>query len=126
MGSLGLTDYSDLEGLGGNGTEGHRGDVDAVDTGILSLVFRFYCREFKIRQVEDRVAECWLRISGGHVRLCQIEETSRISGMSRASDGEAAALGDGYFVRAVDHHRMRRCQGDGGRFQIHCRMETGF
>lgn len=87
-------------------------------------MIKFYCREYKICQVEDRVAKCWLRFTGAHVRLCQIEDASRISGMSRASDGEAAALFDRYLVRAVDHHCMRRCQGDGGHLQFHCRIET--
>jgi len=43
--------------------------------------------------------------------------------MNRASDGEAAALGDRYFLGAVDHHRVRRCQGEAGLLQFHCRVE---
>lgn len=123
---MGLTNYSDFEWLWGNRTEGFGGDVNAIDAAILSLLFKIYWIEFKGCQVEDWVAKCWLHVSGAHVWLCQIEITSRISGMRRARDSEAAALGDGYFVWGVDHHCMGRWKGDAGLFQFHCRTEIDF
>ena len=74
----------------------------------------------------DGVAKCRHRFSGIVVGLCQIEETSSVYGMSRASDGEAVPLGDRYFVRGEDHHCIRRRQGEGGFFQFHCRLENLF
>lgn len=74
-------------------------------------------------QVEDKVALCWHRFSAAVVRLCEIEETSRICGVNRTSDSEAGSFGDRYSVRAVDHHRMRRRQGDAGLLQFHCGKE---
>ena len=82
-------------------------------------MFKFYCREFEVSQVEDTVAKRLHHITGVCVSLCQIEDTSGIFGMGRASDGEAAALADRYFVRAEDHHCMRRCQRDAGLVQFH-------
>lgn len=74
----------------------------------------------------DGVAKCRHRFSDIVVGLCQIEETSRVYGMSRAFDGEAAPSGDRYFFRAVDHHCMRRRQGESGFVQFHCRLENLF
>lgn len=122
----GLTNYSDCKWFWGSWTDGHWGNVYTVDTGIRSLVFILYWGELKICHVEYRLAKRWQEFSGVLVGVRQIEETPRISGMGRASDGKAAALVDWYFVRAVDHHSMRRRQGDAGLVQLYCRIKTGF
>lgn len=46
--------------------------------------------------------------------------------MSGASDREAAAFGDRDFVRAVDHHCVRRGQGESGCIQFHCKIRDTF
>lgn len=70
------------------------------------------------------MAECGLGISGTHVGLSQKKVTSRVSGMSGASDREGATFFDGYLVGAVNHHGVRGCQRDAGSLQFHCRKET--
>lgn len=89
-------------------------------------MFVFYRWEVKGGPVKDGVAIRWLRFADVLVRSCQIEVTSGIFGNGGADDGEAAAPVDRYFVGGVDHHGVRRGQGDTGGLQFYCRNRGGF